>query len=52
MVEKTLVEEGDVVGLAKALKRYIDDPALRVEKGMRNQHIVKTKFSACYILVR
>ncbi len=45
LVEETLVEEGNVIELAKALKRYIGDAALRNEEGMRNRQIVKTRFS-------
>ena len=45
LVEETLVEEGDFLELAKALNRYICDPILRVESGIRNQEIVRRNFS-------
>jgi glycosyltransferase involved in cell wall biosynthesis len=45
LVEEVLVDEGDVQGLAKALKRFIDDPELRRSSGARNQEIVKDRYS-------
>jgi glycosyltransferase involved in cell wall biosynthesis len=45
LVEETLVEEGDIQGLAKALHLYISDPKLREEHGVRNREIVKSNFS-------
>jgi colanic acid/amylovoran biosynthesis glycosyltransferase len=45
LVEETLLEENDVEGLAQALKRLIDDPALREAQGLRNQAIVRERYS-------
>jgi colanic acid/amylovoran biosynthesis glycosyltransferase len=45
LVEETLVKEGDFVELANALNRYICDPVLRINAGIRNQNIVKMNFS-------
>jgi colanic acid/amylovoran biosynthesis glycosyltransferase len=45
LVEETLIEEEDVVGLAKAIKCYIENPDLRQSSGMRNQKIVENKYS-------
>jgi colanic acid/amylovoran biosynthesis glycosyltransferase len=45
LVQEILVDEGDVEGLAKALKRFIDDPELRQSSGARNLEIVKARYS-------
>ncbi len=45
LVEEILVDEGDVKGLAKALKRFIDDPELRESSGARNLEIVRARYS-------
>jgi glycosyltransferase involved in cell wall biosynthesis len=51
LVEEILVEEGNVRDLAKALKRFIDDPELRRSFGARNQEIVKTRYSKLNVSV-
>lgn len=45
LVEEILVDEGDVKGLAKALKRFMDDPEFRRSSGARNLEIVKARYS-------
>lgn len=45
LVEAVLIEEGDVETLVKALRRYIDDPELRLAHGARNLEIVKERYS-------
>jgi len=45
LVEEILVDEGDVKGLTKALKRLVDDPGLRKSLGARNLEIVKAQYS-------
>jgi len=45
LVEEILVDEGDVKGLAKALKRFIDSPGLRKSSGARNLEIVRARYS-------
>jgi colanic acid/amylovoran biosynthesis glycosyltransferase len=45
LVEEMLIDEEDVVGLAKAIKFYIENPDLRKSSGMRNQKIVENKYS-------
>jgi len=45
LVEEVLIEEGDVEALARALQRYVDDPALRHTHGERNLEIIKKRYS-------
>lgn len=45
LVEEILIDEGDVKGLVKALKRFIDDPGLRASSGARNLEIVRARHS-------
>jgi colanic acid/amylovoran biosynthesis glycosyltransferase len=45
LVEEILIDEGDVRGLTKALKRFLDDPELRKSSGIKNQEIIKAQYS-------
>ncbi len=45
LVPEILVDENDVDGLAAAIVRLADDPALRSELGERNYRIIKQDFS-------
>jgi len=45
LVEETLVEEGDATGLARALQRIGEDPALAARQGRRNREIIESRFS-------
>lgn len=45
LVEEVLVEEGDVDGLADAIKRLANDPELRNCLGQRNLQIVEERYS-------
>ncbi len=45
LVEQILVEEGDVEGLARAIRCLVDDPALRHSLGDRNKVIVSDRYS-------
>ncbi len=46
LVEDILIDEGDVQGLAAAIKRLVDDEGLRAALGARNLEIVKERYSA------
>lgn len=50
LVEDILVDENDVDGLADAIAKLADDPALRVKMGERNYEIIKRDFSTDAIL--
>jgi colanic acid/amylovoran biosynthesis glycosyltransferase len=45
LVAEILIEEGDVRGLADALKRYVLDPRLRGVAGARNRDVVRARYS-------
>jgi len=50
LVPDVLVDENDVDGLAEAISRLADDPALRGEMGERNYAIIKESFSDTAVL--
>jgi colanic acid/amylovoran biosynthesis glycosyltransferase len=45
LVREILVEENDVLGLARAIKRFKDDRGFRLSSGARNREIVEQEYS-------
>lgn len=45
LVEEILVEENDVIGLAKAMELLADNEELRRQQGERNREIVRERYS-------
>jgi glycosyltransferase involved in cell wall biosynthesis len=50
LVPDILVDENDVTGLAAAIARLADDPALRESMGKRNRMIVENDYSNANVL--
>jgi colanic acid/amylovoran biosynthesis glycosyltransferase len=51
LVEEILVEPDDVIGLAEAIKRLVNDPELRRIQGQRNVEITQAQYSKENVLV-
>jgi colanic acid/amylovoran biosynthesis glycosyltransferase len=51
LVEEILIDEGDIKGLTKALKHFIDSAEVRQRSGARNREIVKARYSKRNVFV-
>lgn len=50
LVESILIDEGDVVGLATAIRQLVQDSSLRDSLGARNREIVRADYSRSNVL--